>query len=223
MNTHFVCGAGGLALLLLVAGLAAAPGAETDPIPLPPPVMTGGKPLLTALKERQSIREFAPQALAAESLANLLWAGFGFNRPEIDHRTAPSTMNMQEIDVYVVRADGVFLYEAKPHRLRRVATGDLRPKTGGKAELQRAPVILVLVADYGRMGKAKPETRDFYAAIDAGFIVQNVYLYCASAGLATVVHELERPPLAQGMNLRADQKIIIAQSVGWPKAAAKQP
>ena len=200
-----------------IAGLALAHAAAADlpAIALPAPNMSGGKPLMTALKERQSIREFSSQPLAAQELSDLLWAGFGVNRPEIDHRTAPSTMNMQAIDLYVVRVDGVYLYEAKPHELRQVATGDFRPKTGGKAELQRAPVILILVADHGRMTKAKPETRDFYAAIDAGFICQNVYLYCASAGLATVVHELERPPLAQAMNLRPEQKIVIAQSVGY--------
>jgi len=201
--------------LFLLAGLALAGAAETNLIPLPVPITSGGKPLMTALKERQSIREFSPRAIPEQALSDLLWAGFGFNRPEIDHRTAPSTMNMQEIDVYVVRADGIYLYEAKPHQLRQVATGDIRPKTGGKAELQGAPVILILVADQARMTKAKPETRDFYAAIDAGFISQNVYLYCASAGLATVVHELERPPLARSMNLRAEQKIVIAQSVGY--------
>ena len=201
-------------MILLFAGVALAHAADLPVVPLPAPIMAGGKPLMTALKERQSIREFSAQPLAAQELSDLLWAGFGFNRPEIEHRTAPSTMNMQAIDVYVVRADGVYLYDAKPHELRQVATGDLRPKTGGKVELQRAAVILVLVADYGRMTKAKPESRDFYAAIDAGFISQNVYLYCASAGLATVVHELERPPLARAMNLRVDQRIVIAQSVG---------
>lgn len=194
--------------------MALAAAADFPTIVLPTPNMSGGKPLMTALKERQSIREFSSQPLAAQELSDLLWAGFGFNRPEIDHRTAPSTMNMQEIDVYVVRADGVYVYDAKPHQLRQVATGDLRPKTGGKVELQRAPVILILVADYARMTKAKPEVRDFYAAIDGGFISQNAYLYCASAGLATVVHELERPPLVRAMNLRPEQKIVIAQSVG---------
>ncbi|HRZ94226.1 MAG TPA: nitroreductase family protein, partial [Candidatus Paceibacterota bacterium] len=80
-----------------------------------------------------------------------------------------------------------------------------------------APVQLIYVSDYGRMPKVKPELRDLYAGVDTGCIVQNVYLYCASAGLATVVHELDRPPLAQAMNLRADQHIVVAQAVGWPK------
>jgi nitroreductase len=203
--------------LALLAGMVLGRAADLPAIPLPSPSQSGGKPLMTALKERQSIREFSPKPLPIEALSDLLWAGFGINRPESDHRTAPSTMNMQEIDLYVATADGLYLYDAKPHQLRPVLTGDLRAKTGGKAELQRAPVILILVADVSRMTKAKPEARDFYAAIDAGFIVQNAYLYCASAGLATVVHELERPPLAQAMQLRPDQKIMIVQSVGYPK------
>lgn len=172
---------------------------------------------MAVLKERQSIREFHPRPLPLPVLSDLLWAACGINRPAIEHRTAPSTMNMQEIDLYVARADGLFLYEAKAHQLRPVWPGDLRRQTGGKPELQAAPVVLILVADHGRMTKAKPPVRDFYAAIDTGFISQNVYLYCASAGLATVVHELDRAPLTQAMKLRPEQRIIIAQSVGYPK------
>ena len=201
----------------LIAGMGIGRAAELLAIPLPAPDQTGGKPVMAALKERQSIREFSAKPLPPQALSDLLWAGFGINRPENDHRTAPSTMNMQEIELYVALADGLYLYDAKPHQLKPVLTGDLRAKTGGQVALQEAPAVLILVADFSRMTKAKPQDRDFYAAIDAGFISQNAYLYCASAGLATVVHDLDRPPLAQAMKLRPEQKIIIAQSVGWPK------
>lgn len=203
--------------LLLVAFSAAAPVAELPVIALPPPNLTGGKPLMNVLKGRQSIREFGVKALPLQALSELCWAAFGLNRPEISHRTVPSTMNMQELDLYVALPEGLYLYEAKAHALQPVLAGDLRPLTGGKVELQRAPVILIMVADQRRMDKAKPQDRDFYAAIDTGFIVQNAYLYCASAGLATVVHEVTRPPLAAAMQLRPEQRIIITQSVGYPK------
>jgi nitroreductase len=192
-------------------------GDQPQTILLPKPRMEGGKPLLQALKERKSVRDFKTNPLAPQVLSDLLWAGFGVNRPEIDHRTAPSTMNMQEIDVYVATADGLFVYDAKPHQMRRVGSRDLRTRTTGQAELKRAPVALILVADYARMAKAKPEQRETYAYIDAGFISQNIYLFCASEGLATVVHDLDRASLAPAMKLRPDQKIIIAQAVGYPK------
>jgi nitroreductase len=200
-----------------LAGLGMAGAAELPVIALPTPDQTGGKPVMAALKERQSIREFSMLPLTPQVLSDLLWAGFGVNRPDIDHRTAPSTMNMQEIELYVATAEGLCLYDAKPHQLKPVMNGDLRAKTGGQVALQEAPAVLILVADFSRMTKAKPQDREFYAAIDAGFISQNVYLYCASAGLGTVVHELDRLPLAQAMKLRPEQHIIIAQSVGWPK------
>lgn len=190
---------------------------EPQTILLPKPRMEGGKPLLQVLKERKSVRDFKTAPLTLQVLSDLLWAGFGINRPENDHRTAPSTMNMQEIDVYVAAVDGLYIYDAKPHQLRRVESHDLRTKTTGQAELQQAPVALILVADYARMGKAKPEQREKYAYIDAGFISQNVYLFCASEGLATVVHDLDRAALAVAMQLRPDQQIIIAQAVGYPK------
>lgn len=201
----------------LLAGKADGQEAGLAVISLPPPDQSGGLPLMAALKARQSIREFKARPLSPQELSNVLWAGFGINRPEIDHRTAPSTMNMQEIDLYVATVEGLYVYDARLNLLRPVVAGDLRAKTGGKKELQAAPVILIPVADLGRMGKAKPADRDFYAAIDAGFIVQNVYLYCASAGLATVVHELDRAPLAAAMKLRPDQRIVIAQSIGHRK------
>jgi nitroreductase len=126
-------------------------------------------------------------------------------------------MNSQEIDLYLASADGLHLYDAKRHRLIQVHTEDIRAKTGGQAFVKAAPIALIYVADFSRLAKAKPEDKDFYAAIDTGFIVQNIYLFCASEGLATVVHDLDRKSLDTAMKLRPEQKIVIAQSVGMPK------
>lgn len=212
------------AAILLATLLAGSPsqGAEDlKPVALPAPRLTGGKPLMEALGERRSQREFSTKPLELQLLSDLLWAAFGINRPGSDHRTAPSAMNSQEIDVYVALADGAFVYNAKAHRLDPVAAGDLRRATGGQGFVKAAPVALVFVADLARMVKAKPEVKQPYAWVDTGFVSQNVYLYCASTGLATVVHELgDRQPLAEALKLRTSQKIILAQSVGYP---AQQP
>ena len=190
---------------------------ELTPIPLPAPQTEGGKPLMQTLKQRRTTRDLKPDKLPAQVLANLLWAGFGINRPETGNRTAPSAMNSQEMDLYVALPEGLYLYEAKPHQLKPVLAKDLRAKTSGQAFATNAPVVLIYVADLPRLTKAKPEKREFYAGFDAGCISQNVYLYCASEGLATVVYELDRPPLAAAMQLRPEQKIILAQAVGYPK------
>ena len=201
----------------LLAVLVSQAAADLQPLVLPPPHTDGGKPLMQALAERQSMREFSPKALGPQQLSDMLWAAFGINRPAIDHRTAPSAMNSQEIDIYVALADGVFLYNAKANRLDPVAEGDMRAKTGGQDFIKVAPVPLVFVADFARMVKAKPEAKEPYAWADTGSISQNVYLYCASAGLATVVHELgERQPLVDALKLRPGQHIILAQAVGHP-------
>jgi nitroreductase len=209
-----------LVVLALTGSLLAAPSspaAELPPVQLPKPRMEGGKPLLQALKDRKSVRDFKADSLAPQVLSDLLWAGFGVNRPEIDHRTAPSAMNSQEIEIYVATADGLFLYDAKPHQLKPVLSEDIRAKTTGQPTLREAPVALIFVADLTRMTKAKPEDKEFYAGIDSGFISQNIYLFCASEGLATVVHDLDRPGLAQAMKLKPEQKVVIAQAVGYPK------
>ena len=172
---------------------------------------------MQALKQRQTIREIKPDKLPAQVLANLLWAGFGINRPGNGHRTAPSAMNSQEVDLYVALPEGLYVYEAKPHQLKPVLDKDLRARASGQPFATNAPVVLIYVADLPRLTKSRPERREFYAAIDTGCISQNVYLCCASEGLATVVFDLDRPPLAAAMKLGPEQQIILAQAVGYPK------
>ena len=206
----------GLTALLAFSVLASAQ--ELKPLQLPPPHMDGGKPLLQALKERKSSRSFSPEKLPAQLLGDLLWAAFGTNRPDSGQRTAPSAMNRQEIDIYVATAEGLFRYEAKGHVLEPVLAEDIRAATGMQSFVKDAPVELVYVADYARMGGGTDEDKDRYAAADTGFIGQNVYLFCASEGLATVVRgSVDRAALAKTMKLRPEQKIILAQTVGYPQ------
>ena len=191
---------------------------DLKPIQLPKPQMEGGKPLMQALKERKSTRSFSPEKLPMQTLGNLLWAAFGVNRPETGQRTAPSAMNRQEIDIYIATADGLYLYDAKGNTLQPVLAKDIREATGMQPFVKDAPVNLVYVADYSRMGGQKDEEKKLYSAADTGFIAQNVYLFCASEGLATVVRgSVDRPALAKAMKLRPEQKIILAQTIGYPK------
>lgn len=191
---------------------------ELKPVKLPEPKMQGGMPLMQALKERKSSREFSPRELPLEVISSMLWAASGINRPESAHRTSPSAMNMQEIDIYLAKADGLYFYDAKGNMLMPVVPGDIRPLTGGQPFVKDAPVNLIYVADLSRMGKLSLQDADFLAAADTGFISQNVYLYCASSGLATVVRGwIDKPVLAKAMKLRPGQKIIFAQSVGYAK------
>jgi SagB-type dehydrogenase family enzyme len=190
---------------------------ELQPIDLPKPDMEGGKPLMRVLKARQSGREFSPEELPPQVLSNLLWAAWGINRPD-GHRTAPSASNRQEIEIYVATADGLYLYDAKSHRLQPVLAKDVRAATGRQPFVGQAPLNLVYVADYSKMGKGSDEDKNLYSAADTGFISQNVYLYCASEGLVTVVRGMvDRPALAKVMNLRPDQRIMLSQTVGYPK------
>jgi len=185
---------------------------------LPNPQVDGGRPLMQVLKDRSSSRSFSSEKLSAQVLSNLLWAAFGINRPDTGKHTAPSAMNRQEIDIYVATAEGLYLYGAKGHVLKRIVSDDIGALTGRQDFVKEAPVNLIYVADFSRMGAATKEDKELYSAADTGFISQNVYLYCASERLATVVRgSIDRQTLAKKMNLRPDQKIILAQSVGYPK------
>ncbi len=193
-------------------------GQELKTLILPAPQTDGGKPLMQALKDRQSTRELGPQKLPPQVLANLLWAAFGINRPDTGKRTAPSAMNMQEIDVYVALPEGLYLYDAKGNKLDPILAEDVRGATGVQPFVKDAPVDLVYVADLAKTGKSSAEDKNFYTGADVGFIAQNVYLFCASEGLAVVVRgSVDRGALAKVMKLRPDQKILLGQTVGYPK------
>jgi len=202
-------------LLTLVVGIAVQ-AQDLKPIQLPVPQTDGGRPLMQVLKERKTQREFGPEKLPMQVLANLLWAAFGINRPD-GRRTAPSAMNWQEIDIYVAMGDGLFLYNAKSNRLEAILAHDVRAATGTQDFVATAPVDLIYVADLSKTGQSGSQA-DLFTGADAGFISENVYLFCTSEGLATVVRgSVDRAALAKIMKLRPDQKILLAQSVGYPK------
>ena len=207
-----------LALTVLFVLPASTLAQELKAIQLSAPQTDGGRPLMQVLKDRASSRNFSPEKLPVQVLSNMLWAAFGVNRPESGGRTAPSASNSQEMDIYVAMADGLYLYDAKAHLLKPVLADDIRALTGRQAFVKEAPVNLIYVSDLLKMTRAAPEDRDFYAAAHTGFISQNVYLFCASEGLATVIRaSIDRPALAKAMGLRRDQKITLAQTVGYPK------
>ena len=191
---------------------------QLKPIQLPQPQVDRGRPLMQVLKDRSSSRSCRAEKLPVQVLSNLLWAAFGVNRADTGNRTAPSAMNSQEIDIYVATADGLYLYYAKSHELKPVLPDDIRGLTGRQEFVKDAPVNLIYVADFSKMGTSAKEEKNLYSAADTGFIGQNVYLYCASEGLATVVRgSIDRQTLAKVMRLRPDQKVILAQSVGYLK------
>lgn len=205
-----------LLLSLFASGAFAADEPQLKPISLPPPQLTGGKPLMQVLQQRKTTREMKPDKLSPQQLSNLLWAAFGINRPQEGRRTAPSAMNSQEVDLYVAFPEGLFLYEPRANELKPIMTEDLRQKTG-QSFSKDASLVLIFVADLARLAKAKPDLRIAYATFDGGCISQNIYLYCASEGLATCVYDLNRPAVAEAMRLNPEQYVVMAQAVGKTK------
>jgi nitroreductase len=202
-----------LAALCCVTALVA----RAQNIGLPAPQKTGGMPVMEALAKRATSRAFDTKELSTQQLSNLLWAAFGINRPD-GRRTAPSARNWQETDIYVLLQSGAYVYDAKVNRLNSVATEDLRSLGGTQPFVKDAPVTLIFVADLAKLGSGSDEGKKNTANIDVGYISQNVYLYCASEGLATGARgSVDRAALGPKLNLRADQLIVLAQSVGHPK------
>lgn len=194
---------------------------NSQDIKLPVPDKTGGKPLMQALNERQTVRTFTQDNLTLNQLSDLLWAGWGINRPADKKRTAPSSRNVQEIDVYVAMQSGLYLYDAEQHMLKQIHSRDIRSVCGTQDFVATAPVNLVFVADMGKLDKKEgDEIMDsdlFSSWANTAFIAQNVYLYCASANLGCVIRGMvPKDKLAPEMELRSNQRIILSQTVGVP-------
>lgn len=203
-------------LLVVLLSLLNVRAQVTETIPLPPAQKTGGMPLMEALQLRKSQRSFSSKELTAQQLSNLLWAAYGINRPD-GFRTVPTARNWYEYDIYVLKSDGWFLYEVPNHALLKMGNEDLRIYGGTQDFVKAAPVILVFVADFDRMTGATDDVRKFYSAIDVGYISQNVYLWCASEGLATIIlGQVDKPKVHEVLKLKPAHQVILSQPVAYP-------
>jgi len=204
------------------------PDTQLEPITLPKPEVDGGKSVLAALKERKTTRNISTKELPPQALSNLLWAAFGVNREKGSFgkpgRTAASASNSQEIDLYVALPEGVYLYEAVPHRLTPIAAGDFRGRAGRGAAAS-SPVNIFFVVNLSRYDTGTgqpdrrigdPEVQKSYYYTDTGLIAANVYLFAASQGLAAWFHNCNRDAAAKDFKLRSDQRVLFAQTVGYP-------
>lgn len=206
-------------LLLVCLMLSAATFAADKVVKLPKPNLNRTGAVMKALSERQSTREYASKALSLADLSDLLWAANGINRSDSGKRTAPSAMNKQDVDVYVVLPEGTYLYDAKNHQLNLVAEGDHRGAVaGGQAFVKTAPVSLVLVSDISRFGDAKSARNQLMGAMDAGIVSQNISLFCSSANLATVPRaSMDFDQLKKVLKLKETQMPMMNHPVGYFK------
>lgn len=208
--------------------VATAPAKALEPITLPKPESDGGKSVLAALRERRTNRNIRPDKLSPQMISNLLWAAFGVNRERGSFgkpgRTAASASNSQEVDLYVALPEGIYLYEAVPHQLAPVVAGDFRARAG-RGAAATAPVNIFFVADLTRYDQGPgqpdrrigdPEVQQGYYYVATGLIASNIYLFAASQGLAAWFHNCNRDAAAKDFKLRPEQRVLYAQTVGYP-------
>lgn len=192
--------------------------AQNDLIELPAPEKTGGMPLMDALDQRHSARDFSNASLSDQTMSNLLWAAFGINRPESGKRTAPSSHNVQDIEIYLTTKDGAYRYRPEKHALQTVSEKDLREFMGKQDFTKDAAVNLVYVSDFNKFeGDGGEQLKREIAGTHCGFIGQNVYLFCASEGLNTVFRAwIDAELIHEKLGLKPHQHVMFSQSVGYP-------
>lgn len=191
---------------------------NTSNIQLPAPQKDGGMPIMKALQNRKSSRTYvAGKDLTNQQISNLLWAAYGFNRP--NKRTAPSATDAQEFTLYVFTKTGIYKWDDTKNILIQIVSGDNRAVAGKQDFVKDASLNIVFVADYNKLTKYNTDIeKSNMAHINCGYISQNVYLYCASEGLATIVRGwIDKDEIAKKLQLPAHQKVIVAQSVGFDK------
>ena len=205
-------------LITMISICSLAVYAQGGNIALLPPTKQGGKPLMQTLNERQTIRDYTNEALTVQQMSDILWSAVGVNRPQNENRrTSPTARNAQEIEVYVFIESGVYFYDAIKHELVLIKAGDHRKDAVKQEFAQKAPFVLVFVANYDKFAGMDDESKTIYGATDAGFASQNVYLYCASEGLGTVVlGMIDREKIAETIALK-NGKAILGQVVGKVK------
>ncbi|HZX10268.1 MAG TPA: nitroreductase family protein [Acidobacteriota bacterium] len=204
---------------------------DLKPIKLVKPETSGGQSVLASLKDRRTIRGIDSKELPPQILSNLLWAAFGVNRPNglrgKPGRTAASASNSQEIDLYITFPQGVYLYDAVGHSLQPVTSGDFRYRARRRRESQ-APLSIFFVVDIAKYKEAPfqepglrdPEIQKSYYYVATGLIAQNVYLYAASIGLAAHFHNCNKQNTHKEFNLRPEQRVLFAQTVGYPMTSS---
>lgn len=202
------------ALLLIVTSMNAQ---DLKAIHLNAPDKSRGTTVMKALADRHSVREFDAKALSLQDLSDLLWAANGVNRAD-GKRTAPSALNKQDIDVYVILKEGAYLYNAQSNILEPIAKGDHRQVVaGGQDFVKTAPVSLVLISDLSRFGNTSDQSK-LMGAVDAGIVCQNINLFCSSRGLSTVPRAtMDKAALKSVLKLTDSQLPIMNNPVGYPK------
>ncbi|MDR0349191.1 MAG: SagB/ThcOx family dehydrogenase [Tannerella sp.] len=191
---------------------------DLQTISLNTPDKTRGSAVMKALSNRHSDREYDSKQLDMQDLSDLLWAANGINRPD-GKRTAPTAMNRQEIDVYVVREDGAYLYDAQAHSLKPIAKGDFRNLIAGSQDFAKtAPVSLLTVVNLSKLGDPKAERTLLMGAVDAGIVTQNINIFCSATGLSTVPRaSMEADKLKEVLKLDDTQIPVMNNPVGYPK------
>lgn len=185
-------------------------------IALPAPDKQGGKPLMTCLNDRKSSREFSSREIPLQEISNLLWAANGINREKGHKHTAPTSMNRQNMEVYIILPGGVYLYEDSTNFLKLIRSGNYMKSSGKQDFVEKAGMNVIVVSDMKKLGDHPIENNLLDSGIHAGAIIQNIYLYCASSGLNCVVRAwFDQDELSDTLKLPDYKRVILAQSIGY--------
>lgn len=185
-----------------------------------PPASTGTVTLDYALRHRRSIRSFSAEPLSLGHVGQLCWAAQGVTEPTLGHRTAPSAGALYPLELYVVLPSGVFHYEPRHHRLKRVGNTDRRTRLAraalGQDSVRLAGVNLVITAVVSRT-RVYHDRAERYVHLEAGHAAENVLLEATALGLGTVpIGAFDDAAVRRAIGAPLEETPLYILSVGHP-------
>ncbi|MFO7963945.1 MAG: SagB/ThcOx family dehydrogenase [Desulfobacterales bacterium] len=163
---------------------------------LPAPRTDGPVSLEHTIQSRRTVRSFdSERAISTEDLSQLLWSAQGITETGGFKRAAPSAGALYPLDIYAAVGSGsvngmeagVYRYDPASHGIHKITGSDVRKELAEAALHQmwmaRAPVNVIITAEYSRITGKYGNRGIRYAHMEAGNVSQNLFLQAEAVGL----------------------------------------
>lgn len=154
---------------------------------------------------------YTDQRLIEQEIVKVLWVAYGYTSSR--QRSVQSIGGNYSLIIYIVNSTGSYCYIPENHSIvlhkKNVTKETIKPHDGGWPS--EASAVLVIVWNNTKMGN------QYFAAADAGCLVQNVYLKAISLDLGTCcVGSINSVGLREDLHLSQNLIPLLVMPLGYP-------